>query len=125
MTGGLSKASEEGNKQLQDKDDNNKRSFPVMPAVTPDMIVRSTSTHKRHLSLLCPKREEEWIPELECDVILSNSGHNEEDAIFRTVKPYGTELYWYTITYKLARRKVEFLITASHLYTVRFTVDVC
>jgi hypothetical protein len=74
--------------------------------------------------LLCPKREEEWIPGWECEVIFSNSGYNEENAIFRTVKPYGTELYWYTITYDLARRKVDFLITASHLYAFRFTIDV-
>jgi len=74
--------------------------------------------------LLCPKREEEWIPGWECDVICSNSGYNEENAIFRTLKPYGTELYWYTITYDLARRKVEFLITACHLYSLRFTIDI-
>ena len=74
--------------------------------------------------LLCPKREEEWIPGWECDVIYSNSGYNEENAIFRTLKPYGTELYWYTITYDLARRKVDFLITACHLYALRFTIDI-
>jgi hypothetical protein len=74
--------------------------------------------------LLCPKREEEWIPGWECEVIFSNSGYNEENAIFRTDKPYGTELYWYTMTYNLASRKVDFLITASHLYAFRFTIGI-
>jgi hypothetical protein len=32
--------------------------------------------------LLCPKREEEWIPDWECETIWSNSGYNEEGAIF-------------------------------------------
>jgi hypothetical protein len=74
--------------------------------------------------LLCPKREEEWIPGWECKVIFSNSGYNEENAIFLTDKPYGTELYWHTMTYNFASGKVDFLITASHLYAFRFTIDV-
>ena len=74
--------------------------------------------------LLCPKKEEEWIPGWECDVVSSNSGYNEENALFRTDKPYGTELYWYTIAYDIVHKRVEFLVTASHLYFLRFTIGI-
>jgi len=67
--------------------------------------------------LLCPKREEEWIPGWEC-------GYNEEGAIFRTTKPYGTELYWNTLQYDRLKKVVDFLITAPHRYMLRFTIDV-
>jgi len=74
--------------------------------------------------LLCPKREEEWIPGWECETIWSNSGYNEESAIFRTIKAYGTELYWHTLKYDMNRRVVDFLITAPHLYTLRFKIEI-
>jgi hypothetical protein len=74
--------------------------------------------------LLCPKREEEWIPGWECETIWSNSGYNEEGAIFRTLKPYGTELYWTTLQYNINSKVVDFLITAPHLFMFRFNIDV-
>ena len=73
--------------------------------------------------LLCPKREEEWIPGWECETIWSNSGYNEEGAIFRTIKPYGTELYWTTLQYDISSRVVDFLLTAPHLYMFRFRIE--
>lgn len=72
--------------------------------------------------LLCPKKEEEWIPGWECEVISSKSGCNEENAIFRTRKPYGTGLIWHTLAYDLEARRVDFFITASHLYNFRFKI---
>jgi hypothetical protein len=74
--------------------------------------------------LLCPKREEEWIPGWECETLWSRSGYNEAGAIFRTTKPYGTELYWTTLQYDIKAGVVDFLITAPHLYMFRFTIDV-
>ena len=74
--------------------------------------------------LLCPKREEEWIPGWECETIWSHSGYNEEGAIFRTTKPYGTELYWNTLQYDRLKKVVDFLITAPHRYMLRFTIEV-
>ncbi len=75
--------------------------------------------------LLCPKREEEWIPGWECETIWSHSGYNEEGAIFRTMKPYGTELYWTTLQYDMRNNIVDFLITAPRLYMFRFKIDLC
>lgn len=74
--------------------------------------------------LLCPKREEEWIPGWECETIWSKSGYNEGGAIFRTLKPYGTELYWNTLRYDIENRIVDFLIAAPHLYMFRFIIEV-
>jgi hypothetical protein len=74
--------------------------------------------------LLCPKREEEWIPGWECETIWSKSGYNEEGAVFRTIKPYGTELYWMTLQYDIGSKTVDFLITAPRLYMFRFTIDI-
>jgi len=73
--------------------------------------------------LLCPKREEEWIPGWQCETIWSRSGHNEEGAIFRTWIPYGTELYWTTIHYDMNRKLVDFLITAPRLFMFRFRIE--
>jgi hypothetical protein len=72
--------------------------------------------------LLCPKREEEWIPGWECETIWSRSGYNEEGAIFRTTKPYGTELYWNTLQYDIHHKVVDFLITAPQRYMFRFRI---
>jgi hypothetical protein len=73
--------------------------------------------------LLCPKREEGWIPGWECETIWSKSGYNEEGAIFRTIKPYGTELYWTTLQYDINSKIVDFLITAPRLYMFRFKIE--
>ena len=92
-------------------------------------ITRSGAVHckaeiKEVFPLLCPKREEEWIPGWECETIWSHSGYNEEGAIFRTSKPYGTELYWTTLRYDIKDGVVDFLITAPRLYMFRFTIKV-
>jgi hypothetical protein len=73
--------------------------------------------------LLCPKKEEDWIPGWECETIWSHSGYNEPGAIFRTTKPYGTELYWTTLQYDINHKLVEFLIIAPHLYMFRFKIE--
>jgi hypothetical protein len=72
--------------------------------------------------LLCPKREEEWIPGWKCEVIRSNSGYNEEGAIFKTTKPYGTQLYWMTLRYDIKSKIVDFLIMAPSLYVLRYKI---
>jgi hypothetical protein len=74
--------------------------------------------------LLCPKREEEWIPGWTCETVWSHSGYNEEGAIFKTIKPYGTELYWTTLQYDIRKKVVDFLITAPRLYMFRFKIKI-
>ena len=86
-------------------------------------VIHCNATIKKVFPLLCPKREEEWIPGWECETIWSNSGYNEEGAIFRTTKPYGTELYWTTLQYDINNKVVDFLITAPCLYMFRFKIE--
>ena len=86
-------------------------------------VIYSKGTVEDVFPLLCPKREEEWIPGWECETIWSTSGYNEEGAIFRTLKPYGTELYWMTLQYDIDKRIVDFLITAPRLYMFRFKIE--
>ena len=45
-------------------------------------VIHSKGTVEEVFPLLCPKREEEWIPGWECETIWSKSGYNEEGAIF-------------------------------------------
>lgn len=58
--------------------------------------------------LLCPKMEEKWIPNWECQVVYSSNGYNETGAVFKTEKAFGTALTWYTNTYDQAKGIVEF-----------------
>ena len=85
-------------------------------------VINCHATVEEVFPLLCPKREEEWIPGWECETVWSHSGYNEAGAIFRTTKPYGTELFWTTLQYDVSRRIVDFLITAPHLYMFRFQI---
>jgi hypothetical protein len=87
-------------------------------------VVHTRAPIERVFPLLCPKREEDWIPGWECETIWSKSGYNEEGAIFRTTKPYGTELCWTTLRYDMQDGIVDFLITAPRLYVFRFTLAV-
>ena len=87
-------------------------------------VVHCKATIEELFPLLCPKREEDWIPGWQCETIWSNSGYNEEGAIFRTTKPYGTELYWTTLQYDINKKLVEFLLTAPHLYIFRFRIEI-
>jgi hypothetical protein len=87
-------------------------------------IIHVKASIEEVFPLLCPKREEEWIPGWECETIWSTSGTNEDGAIFRTTKPYGTELYWTTLQYDIKAGVVDFLITAPHLFMLRYPITV-
>jgi hypothetical protein len=86
-------------------------------------VIHCKATVEEVFPLLCPKREEEWIPGWECETIWSNSGYNEEGAIFLTIKPYGTALYWTTLQYDIYKKVVDFLITAPRLFIFRFKIE--
>ena len=86
--------------------------------------IHTGATLARVFPLLCPKREEEWIPGWECETLSSSTGYNEEGAVFRTTRPYGTELYWTTLRYDLAQGSVGFIIIAPGLFLFRFNIRV-
>jgi hypothetical protein len=85
-------------------------------------VIHGKASVEKIFPLLCPKREEDWIPGWECETIWSRSGYNEEGCVFRTTKPYYTELYWTTIQYDITDRIVDFLITAPHKFVFRFQI---
>jgi len=87
-------------------------------------VIQCRATIEEVFPLLCPKREIEWIPGWECETIWSKSGYNEEGAIFRTTRPYGTELFWNTLQYDINNKIVDFLILAPHLYVFRFKIKI-
>ena len=91
------------------------------------VFVRKGSFHidgalKDIFPLLCPKKEEDWIPGWQCETIYSKSGYNEEGAVFKTAEAYGTELYWTTLQYDIQRKHIDFLINAPRLFNLRFTI---
>jgi len=93
-----------------------------MRQLTRSGIIHCRAAVKEVFPLLCPKREEEWIPGWECQTLWSKSGYNEDGAIFKTTKPYGTELYWTTLRYDIDNRIVDFLVTAPHLFMMRYII---
>ncbi len=50
--------------------------------------------------LLCPKREEEWIPGWKAETVYAPSGASGEDAVFRTRLAEGTPLLWVVSRYE-------------------------
>ena len=87
-------------------------------------IIRIKASLEDVFPLLCPKKEEEWIPGWECETIWSHSGYNETGAIFRTTKPYATELLWTTLQYEIVNKIVDFLIHAANRFVFRFRITV-
>jgi len=87
-------------------------------------VIHCKASVEEVFPLLCPKKEEEWIPGWECETIWSSSGYNEKGAIFRTIKPYGTELFWTTLQYDISSKVVDFLLTAPRLYMFRFKIEI-
>lgn len=74
--------------------------------------------------LLCPKLEEKWIPGWECEVLYSLSGYNEKGGVFRTTKPYNTELIWYTGEFSLEKGSVKFVVFAADKFLFDYDINV-
>ncbi len=72
--------------------------------------------------LLCPKYEEKWIPGWECEVLYSLSGYNEKGGVFRTTKPYNTELIWYTSEFNLETGAIKFIIFAGNKFLLEYDI---
>jgi hypothetical protein len=59
--------------------------------------------------LLCPVREYDWIPDWRCEMVYSDSGTAEKDAVFRTRFALGSMATWTCITYE-PPRFIEYLV---------------
>ena len=87
-------------------------------------IMHCRATIEEVFPLLCPRRKKDWIPGWEYETIWSKCGYNEEGAIFRTTRPYGTELFWNTIQYDINKKIVDFLNVAPYLFMFRFKIKI-
>jgi hypothetical protein len=76
--------------------------------------------------LLCPVREEDWIPGWEnntYELVYSHSGYNEEGCIFKTNFLYGSESLWTTIFFDEKDFKVEFLVNVKERMIYRLSIS--
>jgi len=74
--------------------------------------------------LLCPKMEEKWIPGWKCDVIKSESGHNEPNAKFKTQNAFNVALVWFTRIHNIDTGVIEFVNFAEHILIFTFSIHV-
>jgi hypothetical protein len=71
--------------------------------------------------LLCPVREYEWIPDWSCEMIHSDSGLAEKDAIFSTPMTFGKKALWCCIVYE-PPRLIEYLFVIGSGAVVRLSI---
>jgi hypothetical protein len=71
--------------------------------------------------LLCPVREYEWIPDWRCEMVYSDSGVAEKDAIFHTREILGMRAVWTCITYE-PPRLIEYLFVVGKSGVVRLAI---
>jgi hypothetical protein len=75
--------------------------------------------------LLCPVREEEWIPGWEdetYELIFSKSGFNETGCIFKTHFKSAADSFWTCLKFDRKHFEVEFLVHVVGLEMRRFTI---
>jgi hypothetical protein len=81
---------------------------------------------ERVFPLLCPVREEEWIPGWESEtyeLIFSKSGFNEEGCIFKTNFRVPAESVWTCLKFDRENYETEFLVHIIGLEMRKFTIS--
>jgi hypothetical protein len=71
--------------------------------------------------LLCPVKEYDWIPDWRCEMVYSDSGVAEKDAVFHTRELFGMRTVWTCITYE-PPRFIEYLFVLGKSGVVRLSV---
>jgi hypothetical protein len=72
--------------------------------------------------LLCPVEEYHWYPAWECEMVFSNSGKAEQNAVFLTREPDGIEAVQTVITYT-PPTVIEFLIVKGNDSVQRLSIS--
>jgi hypothetical protein len=72
--------------------------------------------------LLCPKRELEWVPGWEYEMIYSKSGYIEAGCIFKSRKPHGLEMIWTNVEYDPKNFRVGFLNVAPGVMAFHYRI---
>jgi hypothetical protein len=75
----------------------------------------------RIFPLLCPVREYEWIPSWRCEMLYSDSGLAEKDAIFRRPESFGRRAVWCCVVYE-PPRLIEYLVVLGLGMVTRLTI---
>lgn len=71
---------------------------------------------------LCPKRELEWIPGWEYEMVYSESGYNEEGCIFKALRPFGLEMTWICDQYDPENWIIRFVNIAPGMVVIQFRI---
>jgi hypothetical protein len=88
--------------------------------------IKLSAPPERVFPLLCPVREEEWIPGWEnetYELIFSKSGFNEEGCIFKTNFRVPAESIWSCLKFDRKNYEVEFLIHIIGLEMRKFNIS--
>jgi hypothetical protein len=72
--------------------------------------------------LLCPKRELEWVPGWEYEMVYSKSGYIEAGCIFRSSKLYGSEMIWTNVEYDSENFRVGFLNVVPGVMVLHYRI---
>lgn len=87
--------------------------------------VRINASAERILPLLCPVREDEWLPGWKgrYELIYSESGFNEEGCVFRLPDTLGAEGIWTCLKFDEEAYEVVFHICVRDLLVYRFRIS--
>jgi hypothetical protein len=72
--------------------------------------------------LLCPTREYDWIPTWACDLVFSESGFAELDAVFTTHPAQRRPEIWQCSRYQ-PPFAIDYAVVAPGAYTLRLAID--
>ena len=74
--------------------------------------------------LLCPVREDEWVPYWQCELIYSETGYAEDNCIFITKIDETGDAIWVVSRYDAPQFRIEFVVTypASHVEKININL---
>jgi hypothetical protein len=76
---------------------------------------------ERIFPLLCPVREYEWIPGWRCEMLYSDSGVAERNAVFLRPEAFGKRAVWCCIVYE-PPRLIEYLVVLGLGMVTRLSI---
>jgi hypothetical protein len=90
--------------------------------ITQTGIMTLAASPRRVFPLLCPKREYDWIPIWQCDMIFSETGYAEDNGIFYTDFREDRGPEWWVVTRYEPCRAIEFIRFATGVRITRLDV---
>ncbi|MBN1820026.1 MAG: hypothetical protein JXR31_09580 [Prolixibacteraceae bacterium] len=88
-------------------------------------VLHANAPKNEVFDLLCPRREYDWIPHWECEILHSKSGFNEKGCVFVTENLWeNTPAVWYTSDFDKENGFIRFVIFTSGLFILDYTIRV-